>query len=208
MALVWDMPRQLESSVFADEAVLIEHVARGEGEAVEALVRLYGSAVFRFVFRRIGEQYDEAQDLTQETFLAATSLADGFDGSCSVTTWLCSLAKIKVADHLRRQGRQKRIPSSMLVEIDEDGSESLACFHRGEASADEVLERLDAQAFLDGVTAHLAEDEREALLLRYVDGFSVEEMTRLMKRSAKGVESLLTRAKRRCREVAAGWLSQ
>lgn len=201
------MPRQLETSGIAEEAALLGRVARGDGEAVEALVRVYGGTVFRFVYRRSGELYDEAQDLTQETFLAALSLADRFDGSCSVTTWLCSLAKIKVADHLRRQGRQKRIPASMLVEIDSDGAESLARLHRGEASVNEVLERLDAQAFLDGVTAHLLEDEREALQLHYVEGFSVEEMTLLMKRSAKGVESLLTRAKRRCREVAAGWMT-
>jgi RNA polymerase sigma-70 factor (ECF subfamily) len=201
------MPQQLEGSVIAEESALIKRVARGEGEAVEALVRLYGGAVFRFVYRRIGEQYDEAQDLVQETLLAALSLADRFDGSCSVNTWLCSLAKIKVADHLRRQGRQKRIPASMLVEIDADGAETLGRFQRGDATVEDVLGRLDARAFLDGVTAQVSEDEREALLLHYVDGFSIEEMSRLMNRSAKGVESLLTRAKRRCREVAAGWIT-
>jgi len=202
-----EMPQQLESSVFVEETALIGRVVRGEGEAVEALVRDYGTAVFRFVYRRAGEQYDEAQDLTQETFLAALALAGSFDGACSVATWLCSLAKIKVADHFRKVARQKRIPSSKLVEIDAQGAEAVASLHRGDASVDEVVERIDAHAFLDGVVAHLSHDERDALLLHYVDGFSIEELTLLMNRSARGVESLLTRAKRRCREVAAGWLT-
>src|SRR5690348_13296344 len=104
------MAQQLEGMVLTDEKALIKRVARGEQEAVEAFVRSYGDAVFRFVYRRSGEHYDEAQDLVQETFLAALSLAGTYDESSSITTWLCSLAKIKVADHLRRQGRQKRIP--------------------------------------------------------------------------------------------------
>lgn len=201
------MPLQETLDVCGAEHALLKRVARGETQAVEVLVRDYGNTVFRFVCRRSGDAYDEAQDLTQETFIAALALADTFDGSCSVTTWLCSIAKIKLADHFRRVGRQKRIPRSSLVEIDANGAEAIASLSAGSASVEDVVERLDARAFLDGVTAHLSEDEREALLLHYVDGFSIEEMTRLMKRSSKGVESLLTRAKRRCREVAAGWLT-
>ena len=182
-------------------------VARGEEEAVHALVHGYGDAVFRFLYRRAGESYDEAQDLAQETFLAALAMAGSFDGSCSVTTWLCSIAKIKLADFYRKVGRQKRIPISKLVEIDANGAEAIASLNAGSTSVDLVVDRLDARAFLHGVTMHLSEDEREALLLHYVEGFSIEEMSHLMKRSPKGVESLLTRAKKRCREVAAGWLT-
>ena len=201
------MPQELDNSVLAEEVALVKRVGRGEREAIEALIRTYGGALFRFVYRLAGERYEDAQDLTQETLLAAHSLANTFDGSCSVLTWLCSLAKIKVADHFRRLGRQKSIPDARIVDLDTESAQALADFHRGAASIDDALERIDARAFLDRVTAPLHDDEREALLLHYVDGFSVGEMTLLQNRSAKGVESLLTRAKKKCRQVAAGLLT-
>lgn len=201
-----DMAQQTESSTVFNEAALITRVARGEEGAVAVLIRDYGNAVFRYLYRRSGESYDEAQDITQETFLAAVCLADSFDGTCSATTWLCSIAKIKLADHLRRSGRQKRVPKSKVIGLDSASVEAIASLHGSQTTVDDVVDKLDTQAFLNAITSQLSEDEREALLLHYVDGFSVDEMTLLMRRSSKGVESLLTRAKRRCREIAAGWL--
>jgi RNA polymerase sigma-70 factor (ECF subfamily) len=201
------MAQFTEAPTAVNEGALIARVARGEEGAVAVLVRDYGNAVFRYLYRRNRESYDEAQDLTQETFLAAVSMAHSFDGTCSATTWLCSIAKIKLADHLRRTGRQKRVPNSKLIGIDSASAEAIASLHGGKATLDEVVEKLDAQAFLDAITSQLSEDERDALILHYVDGFSIDEMTHLMKRSSKGVESLLTRAKKRCRETAAGWLT-
>lgn len=202
------MPQGIEERLAENETTLLRRVARGEPSAVEALLRQHGNAVFRFVYHRNGERREDAQDVTQETFLAAVGLASTYDGSCSVLTWLCSLAKIKVADHLRREGRLKRVPTAMLVELDADGAAALSEFRQGEIMIDQALERLDAQAFIDGVSEHLSEDERESLLLHFVEGFSVAEMSKLLNRSPKGVESLLTRAKRNCREVAARWLGQ
>ena len=83
------MPIETEAYRVESESSLIERVAGGQASAVEDFLRLYGSAVFRFVYRRVGERHEDAEDLTQDTFLAAVSLADTFDGSCSVMTWLC-----------------------------------------------------------------------------------------------------------------------
>lgn len=200
------MPQTIETVRERDETALLRRVARGDESAVTELFRSHGDVVFRFLYRRTGECYEDAQDLTQETFLAAISLAGTFDGSCSVTTWLCSLAKPRSADFLRRQGRDKRIPRTKLVEFDAEGSQALADLRSGEISIEQALERMDARAFLDGVTEQLSDDEKNALLLHYVEGFSVVEMTRILNRSAKGVESLITRAKRRCKETGTRWL--
>jgi RNA polymerase sigma-70 factor (ECF subfamily) len=170
---------------------------------VEDLLRQHGDSVFRFIYRRSGERHEDAQDLTQETFLAAVALAGTYDGSCSVLTWLCSLAKLKVADHLRRQGRNKRAPESRKVEWSAVESAESSLLRVDSQTTESATDRLDAAAFLDGLTADLRDDERESLLLHYVEGFSIVEMAYLFKRSAKGVESLLTRAKRKCRETAA-----
>ena len=197
------MQQEIGERLADSEDLLLHRVARGEPPAVEALLRQHGSSVFRFVYRRSGERHEDAQDLTQETFLAAVALAGTYDGSCSVLTWLCSLARLKVADHLRRQGRNKRAPESRKVEWSVVESEESGLLRVGSETSESATDRLDAAIFLDGVTAELMNDEREALLLHYVEGFSIVEMAHLFKRSAKGVESLLTRAKRRCRETAA-----
>jgi len=119
------MPQQLKSSAFAARrlslcAWLVARRWRWGRSCATMAAPCSGSC------RRSGESYDEAKDLTQETFLAALALADSFDGSCSVTTWLCSLANIMLGDHLRRVTRQKRIPRSKLIEIDAKGAEAIA----------------------------------------------------------------------------------
>jgi RNA polymerase sigma factor (sigma-70 family) len=70
----------------------------------------------------------------------------------------------------------------------------------GQRGLEEVLDRILASEVVDAALSRLTDDEREALLLRYVEGFSVREIAGLMKRTDKGVESLLMRAKAKPRD--------
>ncbi len=184
------------------EVALVRRVARGDEEAVARFYHAYADAVFRFIYRRVAERYEDAQDLTQETFLAAVACALTYDGSCAVFTWLCGMARVRIADFFRRQGRRKRVPFHQLERLEE-------AFPGGEesASARSSLEglpgRLDDARLLDRTMAALREEEREALLLRYVEELSVREIAALMARSEKAIESLLIRAKKKAARKAA-----
>jgi RNA polymerase sigma-70 factor, ECF subfamily len=187
------------------EAALVQAVARGQADAIERLYREEGDRVLRFVYRRVGRSLEDAEEITQDTFLSAIKLAPTFDGSCSITGWLYSIARIRITDHFRRQGRDKRVPVKMLQPLDEAADKEIADLCSGSASFEQVLDRIDAARLVDELLAGLNEEEREALLLRYVEQLSVREMATIMQRSEKGVEGLLTRAKNKPRALIERW---
>lgn len=180
------------------ERALLSAVARGDEAAVDRLYRLHGEAVMRFVYRRVEESFEDAQEITIDTFVSALNLASGFDPRSSVITWLCGIAKLRIVDFYRKKDRGKRIPASMIEGLDE--------LQAGNASLEQTLDRIEARRVVDAMLEGLSEDEREAILLRYVEGLSVREASLLMKRSERGVESLLTRAKSKARGTMERWL--
>jgi RNA polymerase sigma-70 factor (ECF subfamily) len=184
---------------------LIERVAHGDEEAVAVFYHCYADAVFRFVYRRVQERYEDAEEITQDAFLAAVACAATYDRSCAVLTWLCGIARLRITDFYRRQSRRRRIPPGRLFALDERtaGGEGLVA---GAGGLDDVPARLDAARLLDQTLASLSDDEREALMMRYVEELSVRDIAALMRRTEKAVESLLMRAKKKAARAATRWL--
>jgi RNA polymerase sigma-70 factor, ECF subfamily len=186
------------------EGALVDRVAHGDEQAVRLLYETYADRVFRFVYRRVSECYEDAEEVTQDAFVTAASCAATFDGSCTVLTWLCGIAKVRIADHYRRQGRRKRVPPGQLARFEDDAP--AAGGDRGALSLENLPDRLDMDRLVVRLMASLRDDEREVLLLRYVEEFSIREMAVLMNRSEKAVESLLMRAKKKAARAALRWL--
>lgn len=78
----------------------------------EQWVERYGDVLFRVAAARLNNR-DTAEDVVQETFLAAWKGRDSFDGRASLETWLVAILKRKVVDHFRRTGRR---PTNSLSE--------------------------------------------------------------------------------------------
>lgn len=126
-----------------------------------------------------------AEDLTAETFLAATRVLH--DGHVELSVgWLIGTARHKLVDHWRREGRQRQA----LEELYED-HEPL--------DSNEPIDALDVHTVLARLTPH----HRGALTLRYLDGLPVEQVATLLDRSVHATESLLMRAKHAYRSIAA-----
>jgi RNA polymerase sigma-70 factor (ECF subfamily) len=143
----------------------------------EALPRIYG-----YFLHRCGGSESVAEDLTQETFLAAvTELQKGKRVETPIA-WVFGIARHKLLDHYRRQKRTER-ELSLAWEADEIESELLV------ADDEEARERAAA------ALASVAASQRAALVLVYLDGFSVPEAARLLGRSVEAVESLLARGR-------------
>lgn len=67
----------------------------------------YGTVLYRFALRRVGTP-EVAEDLVQETFVAALRSADRFEGRSQVGTWLTSILRNKITDHMRKLGRERK----------------------------------------------------------------------------------------------------
>lgn len=75
-------------------------------EPPEEWVDRYGDTLFRFALARIGDPA-RAEDLVQETFLAALKPRRNFQQRSSPRTWLTAILKHKIIDHLRKAGREQ-----------------------------------------------------------------------------------------------------
>ena len=92
----------------AEEKEIIAKLKHGEPMAITELYNTYVDRVYSMVLNRLDRDRDAAQDIVQETFLAASKSAGRFDGRSKVSTWLYSIAYKKIADFYRRRKREVR----------------------------------------------------------------------------------------------------
>ena len=182
----------------AEELSLIRSMGGGDGDAATEIYRRYSERIFRFICRRL-EQTEDAEEITLDTFLAGIDMASTFRGNSSVFVWLCGISKLKIIDFHRRQTSAKRSPRGAQSSLDQ-ADEVVFHVHFGRSSIEEVLDRILASQVVDAALSRLTADEREALLLRYVEDLPIREIALLMKRSEAAVDSLLARAKAKPRK--------
>lgn len=191
-------------STRSDEAALINEIRNGDARAVTEFYHRYLDRVFNFVFHRVGGSVEDAEDVTQDTFVSAFRAMDQFRGDAAVFTWLCGIAKNKVRDFIRRRHRAKDIPRDRLVDMeDPEALENAMSAVWQRSLADDVVDQDAARMFVRALFASLSDDEREALWLRYVEELSVKEVAEVLGRTVKGVEGLLTRAKKKASQCGA-----
>jgi len=128
-----------------------------------------------------------AEDLTAETFLAATRALHEHDAELSVG-WLIGTARHKLVDHWRREGRQRQALEELY-----DSAPPIE-----PADTTDPIDTLHVHGVLSRLTPH----HRAALTLRYLDGLPVEQVAALLDRSLHATESLLVRAKAAYRSLA------
>lgn len=163
---------------------LLKRLKSGDEHAWDEYTRDYGARVYNYLLTNLPNAED-IEDVLNETMGAAVKAIQKFDGNASLATLTFALARRKVADFWR-----KRQPTSELLEtVTTDSIET---------------ERLE---FLEALSK-LPKPSQEALLLRYHTGLSVDEIAKVMERSYKGVESLLSRAREQLREALEDVVSQ
>ncbi len=180
----------------AAERQLASAIAAGEPEAAQRLCEDYLPRVYGYILQRSGLDFDAAAEAAQDTILAALRSAQYFRGESGLYTWLCAIARRKVADHYRRL---RRTPLSL------DGlvADGLAVID-SEPLPEEVAERDDTADLVHRALWTLPGDQREAVLGMYVDDLSMAEIAVRLDRSPKAVESLLSRGRANLRRRLAG----
>lgn len=89
----------------ADDLDLARRIASGDEAAAEHLLRTLGREMFGFARRMLGDAA-AAEDALQETLLAILKGAPGFDGRVPLRAWGFGILRHKIADALRRRGRE------------------------------------------------------------------------------------------------------
>jgi RNA polymerase sigma-70 factor (ECF subfamily) len=171
-----------------DTAASIEAALRRQehGAALTLCARQHGAAIGRLCMALVGSQAD-AEDLTQETLLAAHDAFDSWRGEGSIRSWLFGIARRKCARHLesRSAGRAKL----ELIRDDAPAPDP------ADAASERQLAARARQALAD-----IKPSEREALILRYAGGLSFREVAAACGIDEAAARKRVSRAHARLRE--------
>jgi len=183
--------QMVDSILKTNDAQLVKDLRRRDPSAVTELYNAYADRIYALVFNQVDRNHEVAQDIVQETFVAALKSAANFRGQSKVYTWLCSIANKKVSDFYRRQKRQAKYQTITALEPDQIGD--VGALVPDPAAAEERHEV--ARQVLFSLPLHY----RQVLILKYVEEMPVLEISQIMGRSPKSIEGLLTRARNELR---------
>jgi RNA polymerase sigma-70 factor (ECF subfamily) len=182
---------------YEDDLKLASRVSRGDAEAFNSFYSRHADLVFGFILHQLNGTRTDAEEIWQDTFVTAIQMLPSYQGQSRLLSWLCGIARHKVMDYWRRRkgtgGPALSVSPEDLLELVDSGP-----------LPDDLLIRSAMRVRVIEALAELPDDYRSALLARYADGHSVEEVARLLGRSYKAAESVLSRAKAALRAVLSG----
>ena len=170
-----------EMTVPSDERELVRRAQQRDRGAFAEIYERYHSTIYTHIYYRVGDP-STAEDLTSEVFVRVVGSIDGFVyRDRPLLTWLYTIARNLIIDHRRRAGRATMLP---LDERLENGSEDV------ERAAELALSRRRLAVALDELT----DDQRHVIILRFIEGRSLEEVAEIVGKSVGAVKALQHRA--------------
>lgn len=174
-------------TVESDDVLLVHDARQGDRDAYDKLVERHSAMAYRVSFRMLGNHYD-AQDLVQESMLAAWRNLDSFRGNSSFSTWLYRIVTRKALNRLTRD----KVHHSLDLFDDMPAGPAGARF--------DPQMSLERRATVDAVASAVAElplPQRTAVVLHHFEGLSYEDVAAVTCSSTASVRSHLFRARRR-----------
>ena len=164
---------------------LVELARDGDAEAFGQLYDHYVSGVFRFIYYRVGSR-QLAEDLTSETFVRGLKAIQRFTWQGKdFGAWLTTIARNLIADHFKSSRSRLEIVSD---DIPEGRIPS-------RSTEDDVLSHISNELLFDAVNS-LPPEQRDCILMRFIQGMSIAETAAALKRSEGAIKQLQLRAVR------------
>jgi RNA polymerase sigma-70 factor, ECF subfamily len=168
---------------------LAKRIMDGDESALADFYKRHADSLYGYIFHQLDGERCDAEEIWQDTFMAALNALPDFRGECRLFTWVCAIGRRKVADHFRRTGK----PVISLEDFRAPGDARL--LDKAPLPEEILLSGVTRVEVID-ILQELPEEYARALVARYVDERSVEEIARLLKKSYKAAESLLSRARK------------
>jgi RNA polymerase sigma-70 factor (ECF subfamily) len=173
-----------------DEATLVSLIQRAQQfadpQAFDGLYLLYADRVYRFLVVRLGNA-EAAEEMTAQVFLRLIEKIDRYqlapkDNAAIFTAWLYRLAYNRMVDVLRRQKHHQQV-SIQVAEV----------MPQGQLMSEIVEERIEFEQVMEKLQL-LNEPQRQVILLRFVEGFSIAETAQIMDKSEGAIKALQHRS--------------
>ncbi len=179
----------------ASDEVLLVLYAKGDRQAAHVLTHRFAPRIHGYATRLLSGDRAEAEDVAQEAMLRLWRVAGAWrQGEARVATWLYRVTTNLCTDRLR--GRQRR-----RISADVDDLPNLV---DGRPSAVAQMMQVNRTMALEFALARLPDRQRQAVVLRHIEGLGNPQIAEVMDMSVEAVESLTARGKRALATALAG----
>jgi RNA polymerase sigma-70 factor (ECF subfamily) len=183
-------------------AVSVDDLKSRHADAWNRACDLYAPRLYGFLMHLVRGDARMAEELHQQTWLAAVDGIGGFDPRRGeFSAWLFAIARHVVVNHYRRVARQ-----ACEKRMDDERADLFQT--RDGMLPHNILEQLERVDVVRATLLELNDDQREVLSQKYLEGLSVREIAKRTNRSAKAVESLLTRSREKLRGLIGWYVSE
>jgi len=185
------IPLVLPEEAVQDDRELVRLSQNGAVQPFEELVRRHQHRVLSVVLR-ILHRREDAEEITQQVFLKAYTSIRRFDMRSAFSTWLYKIAVNECWDSLRKK---KVRPLVYESELSADQVNQLDTYARADRSTSSPDERTLARDLLERLLDCLSEEDRGILLMKEVEGLSVQEIAAIYDLNVNTVKVRMFRAR-------------
>lgn len=168
------------------EKKIIEGIFKKNEKTIFLFYHQHRKKLLNFIIRQVNNKQD-AEEILQDSFLSFLEALRDFRGQSSLKTFLFSITKKKIIDHIRKN-RIKKILFSTLPESLVNGFKTVLI--------DDDLEKKELRQKIKKVFKKLPNDYQVVLRLKYIEGVRVKKIAKKLSMSFKATESLIFRARK------------
>lgn len=167
-----------------DEA-LARRIVAGDTDAWDQFFDRYSSWTYRFAYRHLNANHADAEDLCSDIMLTAAKSIGKYDSKRGdLDAWVYGLARHR----LSRFCRSRRIELPLIPDIVDQSSHT-------ESTSSSLADKIQVKDVVNRTLASIPERQASALVAKYVEGYTTDELAQRIQSSPKAVESLLVRAR-------------
>jgi len=181
-----------------EEAALVRRAQEGDELAFREIVERYQSKVFSIIYG-ILRNHNDAEDIAQQVFTKVYFSIRNFDFRSSLLTWIYKITVNECYDYLRKKKVRKLVYESDFTEEDALRMENSEPARDPRQPVDVTLAQRDLALKL---LSRLPEEERTLLLLKEVEGHSVEELAEMTGINENTIKVKLFRARQKLLKIA------
>jgi RNA polymerase sigma-70 factor (ECF subfamily) len=175
------------------EGALVRRAQTGDESAFREIVEKYQSKVFSII-HGIVRQKNDVEDIAQQVFSKVYFSIKNFDFRSSLITWIYKITVNECFDYLRKKKVRKLVYESDLSEDEVRRVENTEPATDRAPRADTALARRD---YVTKLMTRVSDEERNLLMLKEVEGYSVEELSRMLSMNENTIKVKLFRARQK-----------
>ena len=180
------------------EKALIQKCKQGDIDSFEMLIECYQQKVYNIALRMLGNKED-ASDIAQEVFIKVYKSIGGFKEEASLSTWIYRIATNVCLDELRKRKKTKIVSIDSTIQLEE--SEVSMQMPDERPQPDELLTQKELKQEVQKAINNLKEEHKTVIILRDINGYSYEEIAKILDCTLGTVKSRINRARNALKSI-------